>query len=369
MTLLFAIQSFALGISYIIKKTSDNFYFKAFFFSILISLISDFYYIPTSTAYFFLQESILILVILILQNENYKILVPSVFAVGFFAISYFISLSLYPEYYFYIIFTLVLIVLFIKIRKHISNYYYLIMYFLLNFLYLNNIEGIIDITYGLKALFLLFIIYNEIASYKEKLTEDKKKIKKLENDFERAVKHEAKRRTFALEKIKNNAIDLSKIDRLTKAYNKKTILHQIKFLIEDRRVPTFSVLFFDIDDFKSINDTFGHNYGDKVLRELSNIILSNKRNTDALGRYGGDEFIILLKGTTHKQAARVARRYKKLLTDQSKYDYTISLGIATFPGDGKTTQELLDIADQGLYQSKEHGKNTISYSGNHYPKI
>ena len=124
-----------------------------------------------------------------------------------------------------------------------------------------------------------------------------------------------------------------------------------------------SLLFFDIDDFKGINDNHGHHVGDNALRSLAINVNSLKRDEDYFGRYGGDEFIILLKDATTAQALMVAERYRKKIASDSSPKFTISMGISTYPNDGKTVDELLRVADLGLYATKDRGKNGVEYKG------
>jgi len=117
--------------------------------------------------------------------------------------------------------------------------------------------------------------------------------------------------------------------------------------------------FFDVDNFKGINDKQGHSAGDRVLKKITQIAKENIRGFDVLGRYGGDEFLIILPGTTISDALFVAERFRKKVCMQS--GTTISIGIASYPEDGKTVQQIVDIADKGLYESKNKGKNTITH--------
>jgi len=202
-----------------------------------------------------------------------------------------------------------------------------------------------------------------INEYKKKIERNKEKLNNLEENFQNKVKMEAKRRTISLEKLNEKALKIAKTDKLTSTLNKDGILGKIKEFIHDKRIRTFSLLFFDIDDFKVINDNYGHNVGDKALRSLAINVNSLKRDADHFGRYGGDEFIILLKDTTTAQALMVADRYRNKISENSSPNFTISIGISTYPNDGKTVDELLRIADLGLYATKEKGKNGFVYKG------
>ena len=123
-----------------------------------------------------------------------------------------------------------------------------------------------------------------------------------------------------------------------------------------------SVLMIDIDDFKKVNDTYGHTVGDKVLKTIAQILKTKLRATDVVGRYGGEEFLVVLPETDLQAALTVA---EKLRTEVAKktfkykdqvFKVTISLGAAQLK-EGETIEELINRADQALYTSKRSGKN------------
>ncbi len=126
----------------------------------------------------------------------------------------------------------------------------------------------------------------------------------------------------------------------------------------------FSVLMLDIDHFKDVNDTYGHTRGDQVLRDLADILKSNVRESDIVGRYGGEEFVIILNGLNRQALKRVAEKIRvsvdnaKLLGD--KRPLTISIGAASYPKDGKNLDVLIENADKALYRSKNNGRNMVT---------
>lgn len=131
-----------------------------------------------------------------------------------------------------------------------------------------------------------------------------------------------------------------------------------------------SLLFFDIDHFKRINDTWGHQMGDVVLRKIAKVAKSCTRSDHLIARYGGDEFVVLLPSTNKDQALQYA---ENLLEAISKMDspikgqtdpvnITISVGISMFPADGQSTFDLVRAADEALYEAKNLGKNRIVVS-------
>ncbi|KAB3529029.1 diguanylate cyclase [Alkaliphilus serpentinus] len=155
----------------------------------------------------------------------------------------------------------------------------------------------------------------------------------------------------------------SSIDKLTGVYVRKhfekVFNDELEYAIEGDL--QFSIIMCDIDHFKVVNDTYGHQKGDMVLAKLGKIILSNIRETDYPARYGGEEFIILLTGATKEDAYNVAEKIRtsiheaKLLGDDE--DLTISCGISSFPHDGMNKDSLIERADQALYAAKEKGRN------------
>ncbi|MBP2700357.1 bifunctional diguanylate cyclase/phosphodiesterase [Photobacterium lucens] len=127
----------------------------------------------------------------------------------------------------------------------------------------------------------------------------------------------------------------------------------------------FSVLFIDLDDFKSINDLYGHDVGDKLLKHLAEILLDFCSKETSVCRYGGDEFAILLKDKSSSYAKRYAQKLMQALSqpifiDELQFNITISIGISTYPESGETHQALLKNADYAMYEQKRNGRNGIS---------
>lgn len=182
----------------------------------------------------------------------------------------------------------------------------------------------------------------------------------LKESLERALNVEVKKRMYAIEKSNERLLEMSKTDLMTKAYNKITILNLIEKLISKKDI-TFSILMFDIDNFKIINDTLGHVTGDLCLKTLANIAMSNIREVDYLGRYGGDEFIIVLPNLSTNEAKFVAERFRSRVGETSNPRFTVSIGIATYPQDGETVKELISAADKAMYRSKSKGRNAVSH--------
>jgi diguanylate cyclase (GGDEF)-like protein len=132
-----------------------------------------------------------------------------------------------------------------------------------------------------------------------------------------------------------------------------------------RRNLDFSVVFFDVDNFKGINDTYGHLTGDRILKQTAEVVKGAQRKEDVAARFGGDEFVMLLPDTTKVQALVLAERIRQYIEElafvqeEKTFGITITGGIAAFPEDGTDSLSLLNSADCALYQAKSLGKNDI----------
>ncbi|MFT6261504.1 MAG: diguanylate cyclase (GGDEF)-like protein [Crocinitomicaceae bacterium] len=158
-------------------------------------------------------------------------------------------------------------------------------------------------------------------------------------------------------------------DDLTGLPNRNSILNTIQhaLILAKRHKEQCAILFIDLDDFKKINDTAGHDEGDRFLIEVSQRLKSVLRESDTLGRLGGDEFIILLENiSSSKQITDIHNRAlaalsKSFLIDQNPYVVSCSIGISAYPSDGSESEELIRKADMAMYQAKKLGKNRFHY--------
>lgn len=181
----------------------------------------------------------------------------------------------------------------------------------------------------------------------------------------RALRTEIGERKLAEEKILHQA----HYDSLTELPNRLLSLDRLSQLLKEaqRDDEKVVVMFLDLDDFKKVNDTLGHETGDKLLIEAAERLNKVVRKGDTVGRLGGDEFIILLGGLQDAADARsVAENLLSAFRDAFKIDgrqlvLTTSVGIAVYPDDGSIPSELLRNADSAMYCSKEMGRNTYSY--------
>lgn len=161
---------------------------------------------------------------------------------------------------------------------------------------------------------------------------------------------------------------LATTDGLTELYNHRYFQEQIRMQVEQskRYSNNFSLIIIDIDFFKKFNDTFGHQSGDAVLRQVAQTLKKNVRATDIVCRYGGEEMSIILPNTTEDEAFataqkicnRVAEKTFKL-TGNNETHVTISLGVSTFPFDGDTAPKIIEAADKKLYNAKNNGRNQV----------
>ena len=168
----------------------------------------------------------------------------------------------------------------------------------------------------------------------------------------------------AIAKIKELVIT----DDLTGLYNSRYFFEQIEYEVErSRRYSTpLSLVFFDLDKFKNVNDTYGHLVGSRLLAEVGRLVQSNIRKTDKAARYGGDEFVVILPQTDKAGATIFAH---KMLDCLHKYPFvasngdplrvTASFGVASFPDDAASSSELINVADESMYLVKEGGRDGV----------
>ena len=210
-------------------------------------------------------------------------------------------------------------------------------------------------------------LWGEIINHKNYLTKILKRnveITVATLDYLTNIKDEIKNPKLIGEAFMGKIAEISSIDPLTKLYN-RYYLH-VKMEEEIKRFKrynsTFSIILIDIDNFKHINDTRGHQKGDEVLVELSNIISKSLRELDICARYGGDEFIIVLPHTDIASSKEIAERIRSTVKKyySKNLKITISIGLANCPISAKTKRYLIYKADNALYISKKNGKNRIS---------
>ncbi|MBB5188668.1 MULTISPECIES: diguanylate cyclase [Zhongshania] len=162
---------------------------------------------------------------------------------------------------------------------------------------------------------------------------------------------------------------LASRDALTQCWNRRMIdeLFTNSIAESTRKRSSFSIMVLDIDHFKAVNDTYGHAAGDLALKHVVNILNTNLREYDQVGRYGGEEFVILLPATDENEAWGVAERVRSaiqfqptVINDGAKIDLTVSIGIAQFDRSRDINQNtFFERADKALYTAKQSGRNRI----------
>lgn len=141
-----------------------------------------------------------------------------------------------------------------------------------------------------------------------------------------------------------------------------------------RKAEAFALLMLDIDNFKTLNDTYGHGIGDQVLREIAAVLTEDMREVDTVARYGGEEFVIILPETTEPEGFAVAERIRNAVAERTflrgpemsgiaPLRLTISIGIANFPADSHDKKDLMGLADAALYAAKSQGRNRVVTHG------
>lgn len=151
--------------------------------------------------------------------------------------------------------------------------------------------------------------------------------------------------------------ELALKDGLTSLYNHCFFQTELQTLIKRKLHRKISLLMLDLDNFKHINDTYGHQAGDEILQRVAAIMLENIRETDIAARYGGEEFAVILPGISLREALKVAERIRKAIKDQCAC--TISIGVSALPECATTAKELIKTADQALYRAKAKCKDRV----------
>jgi len=169
---------------------------------------------------------------------------------------------------------------------------------------------------------------------------------------------------------------ISTLDSLTGLFNRNHLMKMFSLYVDrfHRSGTPFAILMADIDHFKKINDNHGHLVGDAVIGDISNIFATILRSVDTVGRYGGEEFLIILDDTQEEGARQVAERIRKTVENHDiaaggkRLNVTISIGLATVCESAQTENDLINRADQALYKAKHGGRNRVeSYSAEVLP--
>lgn len=170
----------------------------------------------------------------------------------------------------------------------------------------------------------------------------------------------------ALKKALEHEKELARTDPLTGVANGRYFITLADMEINRARryKHSFTVVYIDLDNFKTVNDHFGHSTGDALLRSVAHTIRNNIRATDIVGRLGGDEFAILLPETGPEPAEVITRKVQKVNLDvmqKNEWPVTFSIGVVTFVSPPSTVDEMLKISDGVMYAAKKTNKNAIKY--------
>ncbi len=158
-----------------------------------------------------------------------------------------------------------------------------------------------------------------------------------------------------------NLKDLVEIDELTQIANRRSILTHLQSQIHQSQsngMPT-TVLLLDIDNFKGINDQYGHLFGDRILHTVAQVIARNLREDDRVGRYGGEEFLVVLSQVDLDIAHRIAERIRGAIESTSVDDVHVTISGGIYQRLGTSSTDLIQYADVNLYEAKKRGKNQI----------
>ncbi len=196
------------------------------------------------------------------------------------------------------------------------------------------------------------------------------------SDVEKDIQSPAIIELKTLEETKKN----SHSDGLTGLFNRRYFDEALQGELNraQRYDGCFSLFFIDLDHFKKLNDTYGHQAGDLTLQVVANILQKAKRTEDTACRYGGEELVLILPETQKLSALVIAERIRKKVEEEvlefegKTFGVTLSGGIASYPIDGKEVQELIHASDVALYQAKESGRNRIfmhAFEKRHYLRI
>jgi diguanylate cyclase (GGDEF)-like protein len=171
-----------------------------------------------------------------------------------------------------------------------------------------------------------------------------------------------------IESLQGDLVRSARHDSLTGLYNRGTFLEEFEREVSRcvRGAPAFSLALFDLDRFKQLNDEFGHPFGDRVLKAFAEVLRAAIRKHDTVGRYGGEEFALLMPNTGKDTAMRVAERLRRdleargVVVDGKRIEVTASGGVSTYGVDGEDWDTLLSAADTALYEAKNRGRNRVT---------
>lgn len=228
------------------------------------------------------------------------------------------------------------------------------------------LHGLVKFVTGLVSISTAIVLWRLMPKFMtipsmKILSEQNDKLRIAQEDLEQAnrqLEQKVQERTASLQRLANT-------DQLTQVKNRRAILEALEneFLRVKRNPSNLSLLMLDIDYFKAINDSFGHLEGDKILVEIANIISKTCRKTDTVGRYGGEEFLIVLPVTKIDSAKELAERIRRAVAEariRKGTKITCSIGVATL-SEKESIMDLIQKADERTYKAKELGRNQVCH--------
>ncbi len=200
------------------------------------------------------------------------------------------------------------------------------------------------------------------------------------NEMTVRVRTQIRRKKYqeALKSQYQKSISMAITDGLTGLYNRHYLNTHLDNMVKQalQNSKNLSVMMLDMDHFKTINDTYGHDVGDMVLKQMSDLIIHTSRSTDLVARFGGEEFVILMPETDLQAAVGAANRVRKIIeTTPFKINAagettqgTVSIGVANLHTEGESSESLLKRADEALFAAKHSGRNAVKVSESAVPK-
>lgn len=219
-----------------------------------------------------------------------------------------------------------------------------------------DIHSIMGIPIILRTKFIGYILV-EHKMYNFMTTELKVFLKSISNQIAIIIEN-----SFLYRELENS----TKTDALMKIYNRKYFFDSIEKIIEENNINKFAIVMIDIDNFKKVNDTYGHQFGDEVLRNTAKIISKWKDKDDVLARYGGEELIMYIPDFRNNESVlnkieviRNELEKSKVIFEGICKSITASFGVAFYPDESTDINKLIKLADDLLYESKKQGKNRV----------
>ncbi len=218
----------------------------------------------------------------------------------------------------------------------------------------------------------LLEVIQQAAKHHLLLLENQRLIQEL-TDLNHNLEQKVEERTVELKQVNEKLNELAMTDALTKVFNRRAIFSRFNEEIDraSRYQRPLVLAMVDVDFFKKFNDAEGHVLGDEALKKIAQSFSANLRKSDAVGRYGGEEFLLVFPETKLQSAKEIAERLRSSVERMSfqgqreEAFLTISIGLASFPDFGKSAEDLIQAADHSLFVAKQRGRNQIVCEKSH----